>query len=107
MGNAQYTSDVQCVVALYGIMDIGKLERQHAEYGVDPNEACSNDRSMGGMLLGKAPCKVPELVRFAKPRDLHNRQGPSLFPAAWARRHRCPIPAEHPVCRQAGAGHRH
>ncbi len=79
MGNAQYTSDVQCVVALYGIMDIGKLERQHAEYGVDPNEACSNDRSMGGMLLGKAPCKVPELVRFANPETYITAKAPPFF----------------------------
>lgn len=48
MGNPRESSAVQCVVALYPIIDITKLERQHRQYGMNPNEACTNDESMGG-----------------------------------------------------------
>lgn len=79
MGNAGYSSDVQCVVALYPIINIGRLERQHMQYGMDPNEACTNDQSMGGMLFGKAPCKVPELIRMANPETYITPSCPPFF----------------------------
>ena len=69
MGNKAYSSEVQCVVALYPPINISKLEKQHKEYGVNPNESCTNDGSMGGMLFGKAPCKLPEMCEFANPEN--------------------------------------
>lgn len=41
MGNPRESSAVQCVVALYPIIDITKLERQHRQCGMNPNEACT------------------------------------------------------------------
>lgn len=79
MGNPMESSAVQCVVALYPIIDIEKLERQHMQYGVDPNEACTNDESMGGMLFGKAPCKVPHLCQLANPENYITRDCPPFF----------------------------
>lgn len=79
MGNGEQSSEVQCVVALYPIIDILKLECQHRQYGVDPNEACTNDRSMGGMLFGKAPCKVPHLCKLANPENYITSGSPPFF----------------------------
>lgn len=79
MGNPLERSDVQCVVALYPIIDISKLERQHSQYGVDPNEACTNDFSMGGMLFGKAPCQVPQMCQLANPENYITRSSPPFF----------------------------
>lgn len=79
MGNHGESSAVQCVVALYPIIDIAKLERQHKQYGVDPNEACTNDCSMGGMLFGKAPCKVPHLCELANPENYITSDSPPFF----------------------------
>lgn len=79
MGNPQESSSVQCVVALYPIIDILKLEHQHVQYGIDPNEACTNDASMGGMLLGKAPCKVPHLCQLANPENYITKDCPPFF----------------------------
>jgi len=79
MGNAEQSSAVQCVVALYPIIDISKLERQHEQYGVDPNEACTNDDSMGGMLFGAAPCKVPHLCELANPENYITKDSPPFF----------------------------
>ena len=79
MGNPQESSRVQCVVALYPIIDISKLEQQHMQYGVDPNEACTNDHSMGGMLFGKAPCKVPHLCQLANPENYITKDCPPFF----------------------------
>ena len=79
MGNPDVSSQVQCVVALYPIIDILQLEHQHIQYGVDPNEACSNDGSMGGMLFGKAPYKVPHLCQLANPENYITKDTPPFF----------------------------
>ena len=79
MGNPRESSAVQCVVALYPIIDITKLERQHRQYGMNPNEACTNDESMGGMLFGMAPCKVPHLCELANPENYITKDCPPFF----------------------------
>ena len=71
MGNPRESSAVQCVVALYPIIDITKLERQHRQYGMNPNEACTND--------GMAPCKVPYLFALANPENYITKDCPPFF----------------------------
>lgn len=67
LGNADYSSSVNCVAYLYGCTDLAETEHLLAQYGKPVNDDLHDLVTPAAMFLGAAPIDVPELVRQANP----------------------------------------
>ncbi|MBQ9156937.1 MAG: alpha/beta hydrolase [Eubacterium sp.] len=75
----QYSSTVQCAAVLYPVINIQKWQKQIMQYGMDPQEICTNKGSMAGLLLGDAPNNIPDACAFANPETYIRKQCPPFL----------------------------
>ncbi|QHQ63094.1 alpha/beta hydrolase fold domain-containing protein [Anaerocolumna sedimenticola] len=80
-GNAQVTSEVQAVIAVYCPSNLGVLKEELDTLGLEPSfKEVGEADSMEGMLFGgRKPAEVPELVKLADPHTYVNKNCPPFL----------------------------
>ncbi len=80
-GNAQVTSEVQAVIAIYCPTRLDRIKEELDVLGLEPTfKEVGEADSMEGMLFGRRkPSEVPELVKLADPHTYVNKNCPPIL----------------------------